>query len=193
MPWFLLACAPPSEPPPPPTATVLEGVSVRVEGMQSDGWLAAAGTVLLGSSTARAADVTLKGGSAPLEIRAQRSEWDLRNRAATFTEEVVVTRGDVQIACGQLRVTYKDADHLDVVVATGGVDVTRGGRRAHAERAEIDGDSGRITLTGAPTLSEGPNALAGDRITLYLDDERALCEGAAGTPCRLVVDGSALR
>lgn len=173
--------------------TVLEGVSVQVDGIASDGWLAGAGTVLLGASVARAADVTLKGGAAPLEIRAQRSEWDLRARAAVFTDDVVVTRGDVEIRCGMLRVTYKDADRLDIVEATGGVAVTHGGRKAHAERAEIVGESGRITLTGSPTLSEGPNALAGDRIVLFLDDERAICEGAAGAPCRLVVDGSALR
>lgn len=190
---LLLGCAPPAEPTPPPTATVLEGVRAQVEGMTSDGWLAAGGTVLLTAGTARAADVTLTGGSAPLEIRAQRSEWDLRNRAAVFTEEVVVTRGDVSITCGMLRVTYKDADHLDQVEATGGVAVSKGGREAHAERAVIDGESGRIVLTGGPTLAEGPNRLAGDRITLSLDDERAICEGAAGAPCRLVVDGSALR
>ena len=35
--------------------------------------------------------------------------------------------------------------------------------------------------------------LEGARIVLFLDDERARCEGAEGAPCRLVVDGTALR
>jgi lipopolysaccharide export system protein LptA len=71
--------------------------------------------------------------------------------------------------------------------------VTRGERAATSAKAELEGATGRITMTGEPRLSEGPNTLAGDRIVLWLDDERATCEGAAGAPCRLVVEGSALK
>jgi lipopolysaccharide export system protein LptA len=190
---LLFACTPAPTPDPPPSATIVEGVHAEVDGMASDGWLVSAGTVLLTAGTAKAADVTLAGGAAPLEISAQRSEWDLRGRTARFTGDVTVTRAEVAITCGLLEVTYKDADHLDRVAATGGVEVSRGGRHATAERAEIRGETGEITLTGSPTLAEGPNRLVGDRITLFLDDERAVCEGAQGAPCRLVVDGSALK
>jgi len=172
---------------------VLEGVRAEVDGMASPGWVGAAGVVLVQSGTARAAGVTLSGGKAPLEIAAARSEWDLRGRKAVFTGDVTVTRAEVSIRCGRLEVAYKDVDTLSTVEATGGVSVTRDGRTATAERAVIVGETGQITLTGAPRLAEGVNTLQGEVITLFLDDERAVCEGKAGSPCRLSVDGSALK
>jgi lipopolysaccharide export system protein LptA len=54
------------------------------------------------------------------------------------------------------------------------------------------GRTGKITLTGRPKLSEGVNALEGERIVLWLDEERADCEGGEGGPCRLVVAAEAL-
>jgi lipopolysaccharide export system protein LptA len=171
------------------------------------GWSAAAATLRLGSATAEAADVAVvktADGRPPLEITAARSTWDLRARTAHFEGNVLVRRGPVDLHCAALDVRYADADHIDRVLASGGVSVQHGSRTASAAQAELMGATGRITLTGSPRLSEGPNTLVGATIVLWLDDERATCEGgpaeagAAGTvgaeasPCRLVVDGAAL-
>jgi lipopolysaccharide export system protein LptA len=149
-------------------------------------------------------------GKPPLQVSAARSSWDLKARTARFEGEVVVTRGDVTMRCAALDVSYADTDTIDRVVATGGVRVDRGPRHAEAERAELVGSTGQITLTGSPRLAEGASELVGARIVLWLDDERATCEGGAGAEangvgvssagvngigvggCRLVVAGSAL-
>lgn len=175
---------------PPGEATATD---VVIEG---DGWGAAAARLRFGSATAHAEEVAVvdaAGGGLPLSITAARSDWDLRARIAHFEGDVVVTRGEVEIRCARLEVRYADAERIDRVLAEGGVEVRRGDRRARSGRADLDGTTGRILLTGDPRLSEGPNTLVGERITLYLDDERATCEGAeGGAPCRLAVDGSAL-
>lgn len=187
----LLGCAPPRDAAPLPTAVVATGVEAV-----GDGWSAAAATLRLGASTAEASEpavVRTSDGKPPLEIVAERSEWDLAARTARFSGAVVVKRGGVELRCATLDVRYAGADRIDTVVATGDVRVRQGDRTASAATAELVGATGEIALTGGPRLAEGPNTLHGARIVLWLDDERATCEGASGEPCRLVVEGSALR
>lgn len=182
------ACAP-APLPPLPAETVVTGVTAAGEG-----WTAAAPVVALVAGEARAEDVvvsTTQGGP-PLQIAAARSSWSFKSRSARFEGDVRVVRGDVEMTCASLYVGYAGANRVELVVATGGVTVRRGDRVATAERAELDGRTGRIVLTGKPRLAEGVNTLEGARIELFLDDERATCEGAEGEACRLVVEGSAL-
>jgi lipopolysaccharide export system protein LptA len=141
---------------------------------------------------ATATEVVAAGAGPELHIAASRSSWDLKGRSAHFESNVVVTRGDVTMRCNALDVRYAGADTIDTVVATGAVRVEKGGRTAEAARAELVGKTGRITLTGDPRLAEGVNVLEGERIVLWLDDERADCEGGATGPCRLVVAAGAL-
>ena len=190
----LEACAP-AELPLLPDVARAEGV--RAAGV---GWEASSSSVTMAAGAARAATVsaTLVPDGPPdparaLTVLAPVSEWNLRERVARFEGGVEVTRGPVVLRAPSLTVRYAGPDRVDTVEASGGVEVTRGERRARADTATLDARTGEIVLTGAPRLAEGPNVLEGTRIVLYLDDERARCEGADGAPCRLVVDGEALR
>jgi lipopolysaccharide export system protein LptA len=190
----LLACAQ-AELPLLPEVARAEGLQVQGEGWRAEG---ASVTLAAGTATAEtvAATLTPEGEADPsraLTVRAPVSEWDLRARVARFEGGVEVTRGPVVLRAPTLTVRYAGPDRVETVQATGGVEVTRGERRARADDAVLDARTGEIVLTGAPRLSEGPNVLEGTRIVLHLDDERARCEGAEGAPCRLVVDGEALR
>lgn len=180
-----------------PTAALAEGVTLEATSGESEYRVALAGAEadVSGGGEIAATGTTVSAAAAsapPLDIQAKRSTWDLKGRSARFEGAVVVTRGPVTLRCDTLDVRYAGADVIDTVVATGGVTVDRGGRHASAERAELVGRTGKITLTGRPKLSEGVNALEGERIVLWLDEERADCEGGAGGPCRLVVAADAL-
>lgn len=186
---LLGGCGASERPPPLPDAATAHGVEIVGEG-----WSAAAASLRLAGGVAEAAEpavVTASDGP-PLEIVADRSEWDLRGRTARFEGNVRVRRASLLLVCAELEVTYADARSLERVVASGEVRVQQGERTGSAARAELAAATGQIVLTGEPRLAEGPNALAGDRIVLWLDDDRALCEGAAGAPCRLLIDGAAL-
>jgi lipopolysaccharide export system protein LptA len=177
-----------------PDVATAEGVRLEAEVGAARYRIALAGAeadlVAGGPVSATATEVERQSASpgADLDIVAARSSWDLRGRSAHFEGDVRVTRGPVTLRCAALDVTYAGAETLDTVVATGGVTVTRGERRASAERAELVGKTGRITLTGRP----GVNTLVGERIILWLDDERADCEGGVSGPCRLVVAARAI-
>ncbi len=192
---FAAACSPEPQASLPTEATAT-GVVIHGEaasGPYSVAFAGAKGDVFAGTVDATTTTVTkAQAGGVPLEIQAARSSWDLKARTAHFEGEVVVTRGEVTMRCAALDVRYATADTIDTVVATGTVRVDRGERHAEAERAELTGKNGKITLTGHPKLAEGVNALVGERITLWLDDEKADCEGGASGPCALTVEGRAL-
>lgn len=188
------ACSTPALAPLPEAATAT-GVHLRSAESESV-WsvhLAAAeggiGAPILATATTVA---RAESGRPPLQVVADRSEWNLRERTASFEQNVVVTRGDVKLDCSHLDVRYARGEQIESIVATGNVIVRKGEREATADRAELDGATGRVTLTGNPRLREGESELWGAVITLWLDDERANCEGAAGQACRLVVAGSAI-
>ena len=192
---WLWACAPSPLEPLPAVATG-EGITIEASSESGSYTLAFAGASadLVGGTPVAATRTTVTQAAAgpPLEIRAAKSSWALKNRSARFEGDVVVIRGAVTMRCAALDVRYAAADRIDTVVATGSVTVETGERRAQAERAELVGATGKITLTGKPRLAEGVNALVGERIILWLDDEKADCEGGASGPCTLVVEGRAL-
>ncbi len=192
--WAATACASAALEPL-PAKVVAEGVTVQARSEHGAYEVHLAGAEGEPGSGVQATGtrVSARAPTGPeLEIVAARSSWDLKGRTAHFEGNVIATRGDVTMRCSTLDVVYAGADAIETVVASGGVRVERGARLAEASRAELVGKTGRITLTGEPRLAEGVNVLVGERIVLWLDDERADCEGGATGPCRLVVAPGAL-
>lgn len=178
-----LACA--ADPPPRSAALEIEGASLVMEdGSQLDAERVSLDAQGVGRAEQVAASLP---GAPPLQISAPISDWDLRRRVAVFQGDVVVTRADVTMRTLKLTVSFASKEKVDRAIAEGDVRVVQGDRHAEARRAELVAATGEIVMTGDPVISEGPNRMAGDRITLWLDDERVRCEG-----CRLLVDGEAL-
>ncbi len=181
------------------------GPPLRVEQAR----LEAPGLVLLAASATVDADgqaqasqvqATVEGGAVgggggslpaearpPLTIEAPDSSWDLRGRTVRFTGGVRAQRAQVVLTCDELQVQYASGERVQSALATGRVEVVHGTRTATSDSALLTTADGSIVLTGDPRISDGPNQLSGQRITLYLDDERVRCEG-----CRLRVDGQAV-
>ena len=169
----------------PPGGLQVEGAVLE---LASGAQLTAAQATVQPDGTGAGVTVTARGtGSPPLDIQAPRSTWDLAARKTTFEGGVTATRGDMTLTCARLSVTFASRDRVDQAVAEGDVRVVQGERRASGDRAELDADTGRVVLTGAPRIAEGPNQMTGERITLYLEDARVECDR-----CRLLVDGDAL-
>jgi len=182
--FLLLACA--TEAPEPPAHRVLlEEVRLELPGQLE---VRAAQAVAFDEGTVVAESVQATAQGAPqLEIDAPRSEWDLEARVIRFLGGVTAVRGDVTLTCDTLTVRMRDAEEVERATADGEVRVVRGGRVATGDMAVLEVASGEVRLTGAPTVTDGPNRMTGEKITLFLDDERVICDA-----CRLVVDGAAV-
>lgn len=126
------------------------------------------------------------GGTPPLVITGKRSRWDLKGGTVVFEEGVQAVRGDVTVFCDTLDVTYA-GDRVEKAVASHHVRVVKGGREARGDTAVLTTADGRVELQGSPSITEGANRMSGERIVLFLDDERLECDA-----CRLEVAGEAV-
>jgi lipopolysaccharide export system protein LptA len=72
-----------------------------------------------------------------------------------------------------------DADRIKEVVAEGRVKIRKGDRIAEGRRAVFDQTKQTIVLSDGAVLHEGPNQVAGDRIVVYLQEERSVVEGGS--------------
>jgi lipopolysaccharide export system protein LptA len=72
-----------------------------------------------------------------------------------------------------------DAASIKEVVAEGSVRIRRGDRLAEGRRAVFDQAAQTIVLSDGAVLHDGPNTVAGDRIVVYLQEERSVVESGS--------------
>ena len=109
-------------------------------------------------------------------------EFDYRRSIAVFEKNVVVEDAQIRMESDRLTVMFDETREIKSVTASGHVRLTNADRTAVCERAVYLAKTGEVVLTGNATVSRGRDSVSGSRITLWIDDERVLCE-----PGRLVV------
>jgi len=183
--WPPLACAQPARPPA-DDRIELSGATLEMEGgatvSVAQGRIARDGA---GEGTDAAA--RLPGGDQPaLDVTSDRTSWDLAAGTARFAGSVVATRGDLELRCEVLDVTLAAGSPPRIVAAdaAGSVVVVRGAQTARADQGALDATRGLLVLTGSPQLTDGPHTMTGERIDVWLDDDRVEC-----ARCRVVLRG----
>jgi lipopolysaccharide export system protein LptA len=66
---------------------------------------------------------------------------------------------------------------LQEVIAVGNVRIDNGTRWATGGRAVFEQGTRTVVLTETPVLHDGANEVAGDRVIVYLDENRSVVEG----------------
>ncbi len=136
----------------------------------------------------------------PIHVVADRLEVDNKAQVAHFIGAVKATQGDVTITCDRLEVYYDRqntpgqpapqgeaaAGILDgggkvrKVVALGHVKIVQKDRVAVGRKATYWAGGRKMLLEGKATVWRGRNQVSGDKITLYLDQDRAVVHGRPG-------------
>ncbi len=125
--------------------------------------------------------------SAPIEVSADNLSVDQNDGAAVFEGNVVVAQGELRLAADFIRVEYAtDAEgnrtpSIGKVKATGGVTFVNGADAAEAKDAVYTVETGDLILTGDVLLTQGQNAIAGDRLTVDLNSGTGRMEGRVRT------------
>src|SRR5262249_44712096 len=70
-----------------------------------------------------------------------------------------------------------DAGRVQQIVATGNVHIDQGTRWAIGGRATFDQSQRTLVLTENPVLHDGPNEVVGERVVVFLDEDRSIVEG----------------
>jgi lipopolysaccharide export system protein LptA len=128
--------------------------------------------------------------SQPIQIVSDRLEAYHDKRMVVFSGNAVATQGDRTIRADCLTLVYKDnggpegvasagiegtAD-LERVEAKGRVEITEGDRVVTGEEALFEPDIQKITMTGGAVLREGANVVQGDKIVVFLNENRGVVE-----------------
>ncbi len=121
--------------------------------------------------------------SLPIEVTSDSLRVDQATGNAIFSGNVIVIQGDLRMAAAEVSVLYStdESTHVQDVIATGGVLVTRGADAAEGQRAEYSVDNGAMRLIGDVLVTQGRAAISGDRLLIDLNPGNGTVEGRVRT------------
>lgn len=122
--------------------------------------------------------------SLPVEVTADQLRIEQGNGTALFTGNVLVAQGVLKLTSQTLRVEYfkTDSSRIERIVAGGGVTIVSGQEAAAESRdAVYEVASGALTMTGDVLLTQGPNALSGERLFVDLNAGTGQMQGRVKT------------
>ncbi|UCG99739.1 MAG: hypothetical protein JSU78_04670 [Deltaproteobacteria bacterium] len=134
---------------------------------------------------------TSKGISSegPIIIHSDNLEVDQQKRLIIFEGKVKARREDMVVDCQKMIVYYlenptknesaMDAGRIDKIIALGDVVINRPGRGvARAGKAVFYQNEGKVVLTENPFVQQGPDLVEGQRIIIFLNENRSIIEGS---------------
>jgi lipopolysaccharide export system protein LptA len=130
----------------------------------------------------------------PITVSSDTLEYDYKKNVVVYRGDVQAAQGPVRMRADTLTVTLRaddgarkpdgaaadvpsEAQRVDQIVAVGNVRIDHGTRWATGGRAVFDQSARTLVLSDTPVLHDGSNEVAGDRVVVYLDEDRSVVEG----------------
>lgn len=151
--------------------------------------IVAVATLVAGTSSAFAQGTSLSfsGLNAvrgePVEVRSDNLTVDNSTGKTTFSGNAVLGQGDMRLAAQTITVVYTPGDTTRItrMEASGGVTLVTAVEAAEAANAVYDLDGGTVQMSGSVILTQGPNVLSGDRLTVNLRSGQGSLQGRVRT------------
>jgi len=115
-------------------------------------------------------------GEERTEIRSDRLVYDKEKAMAEFDGNVHVRNARAALDSGKVRLHLKENNEIDWIEALTEVIIQTEDRKALADRASYYADDKKFVLEGDPKVKDGPNVMTGDRITVWQESGRVVCE-----------------
>ena len=139
-----------------------------------------------------------KVGQGAMVIHSNTLEADDKKGVVIFTGEVEAKRDDFTVYCHNMTVYYEKspakegteevAARIEKIVAIGNVRIVRAeGGTATGEKAVYYQQDEKLVLTGKPVVKQKDNSVEGDRITLFLKENRSVVESSSDKKVRAVI------
>ena len=107
-------------------------------------------------------------------------ELDRKKSTVTYRGNVLTVRGELKMRSDTLSgIIDFEGKGLKKIVAAGNVKVTQEGRTATGDEAIFDSEKETITLVGNPVIQQGNSKITGNRVIVYLKEDRGVVEGGA--------------
>ncbi len=109
----------------------------------------------------------------PVQVTADQLNVNQADGTAIFTGNVLVGQGNMKLAAPKVRVEYTQAvagskGTISKVYASGGVTLTTGTEAAQGKDAVYTVASGQVEMTGDVVMTQGPNAISGQKLDIDL-------------------------
>lgn len=118
-------------------------------------------------------------------ITAAKIEFDNKEGVILFDENVLVDDAQFIMRADRLLVFMEGTNDVQQLLAVGRVSITNENRAASCDKAVYTKKDGQIVMSGAARLmQQGSDAgeVTGDRIVIWLDDQRMEVTGSAAPP-----------
>ena len=120
--------------------------------------------------------------SLPVSLDADTLAINNADGTALFTGNVVVAQGEMRLTAGEVRVEYApDGAGIKTLHATGGVTLVNAGDAAEAKEAVYTIESGNVVMSGDVLLTQGANAISGQKLVINLKAGTGVMEGRVQT------------
>ena len=137
-------------------------------------------------ATAQQANIAFAGmkqdTSLPVEVDADNLSINNADGSAVFAGNVIVVQGEMRLTAGEVRVEYASAGGgIKTLHASGGVTLINTADAAEARDAVYTIESGNVVMTGDVLLTQGANAISGQKLVINLKDGTGVMEGRVKT------------
>lgn len=145
------------------------------------GFLATA--ALMGGIQLQAQAIAAHNSNAPVDFASDRIELQDRENRVVLSGNVVINQANLQLRASRTLLNYTDAGSLSIqrIMATGGVNMSRGNETASGDTAVYDFNRRIITMAGNVRLRRGGDTLNGGRLTIDLVSGVSSVDGSAGS------------
>jgi len=135
-------------------------------------------TAIVLTAAASQSEAPKKDSKSPMVITSNQMEAEKLGDKVTFIGNVVLKKEGMTVQ-SDLMIVYYDTGTKDIkeIEASGNVIVHKDGRVAFAQKAFYYSEEEKIVLTGDARIIENENELGGDKITLFMRNDRSIVEG----------------
>jgi lipopolysaccharide export system protein LptA len=136
----------------------------------------------------------------PIQIEARELQVQDKSQSAVFSGDVVVTQGDAMLKTQRLVVHYDGSaaggvnQRISKLEASGRVYISSKDQTATGERATFDMNRQLMVMTGGEVvLSQGPNVVVGNKLTVNLKTGKADLEAKNTGRVKVLIQPNSLR
>jgi len=126
----------------------------------------------------------------PITIKSDRMEVIEDQNLVVFTGHVVAKRKDLTLYTDRLIVYYQKKDgrrEIEKLVAVGHVKINKGEWVARSGKAVYFKKEEKIVLEDNPQVWQDENTIRGERIILYLNENRSVAESGPGHKAEVTI------
>lgn len=167
--------------------------SQESEGFYSDFWILASGFFLvlaycsLFTVPSLAEDKITIDNTKPITITSDNMEAVKKESLVIFRGNVIAEQKDYILYSKEMYVYYVDSKEIREIVAIGDVKIIQTNKIATGEKAVYTRETRTLVLTGNPQVEQDCDIVKGEKITIFLDEDKSLVEGGSDNRVKAVV------